>query len=291
MCNGQCAMYTNDCSDKYAQWTANKQVLANQFYQTRHGIVSPTPPSPAYTAPDNGNFMSELERKWHRTLSTKGLYIGVPALSYSSNGIGGNPFSDQVTDIRGWDTQFLVGQVKDPTTGINGGDDCETYYNYCRPLGAIISLPNCSKLLAMCVMDPVFVTDFLPDSATLAGLQAPKLLKREQYLARLEQNATDVAGALPSPPQPGQPSPLIALADEVKAKLENLIAVDLESQKKPPILPNFATYVWQSPPPKGEPVGFWHAVKVEVLLPKRCYVDGAPDYDNFDCCKSGENKG
>jgi hypothetical protein len=223
------------------------------------------------------------------------LYIGVPPLPYDSSGIGGNPFSDQVSDIRGWDTQLLVGQIKDPATGINGGDDCETYYNFCRPLGAVISLPNCSTLLAMCVPDPVFVQDFLPDSSLLAGRQYPKLTKREQYLKDLIGHVTALANALPAD---GIPPPITALANDVQSKLDALIAVNEADKKKPPILPNWATYVWQSPPPKGSPPGtrgYWHAVKVEVLLPKRCYVNGVRDYDNFDCCAgngttTGENK-
>jgi len=128
MCNGQCG-YTNDCSDQYAQWATNKKNLADQFYMARHGTTNPVPPSPGYNA--TGGFMMDLERNWHRTLSTKTLYDnppGVPGLTINSASIGGNAFSKTLTAIRGWDTDKLVGTL---------GDDCEYYYNYCRPIVAV----------------------------------------------------------------------------------------------------------------------------------------------------------
>jgi hypothetical protein len=93
-------------------------------------------------------------------------------------------------------------------------------------------------------------------------------------------------------------SPLLILVNEIKESLNNLITLNEAEKKNPPDLPNWVTYVWQSPPPANAPPGtegYWHAVKVEALLPRRCKVNGKLDYDGFDCCAGdgvtrGENK-
>jgi hypothetical protein len=275
---GTACSYTTDCVWKEPDWDAKKLVLLKIFYQLKHGSDDNTPPA---TKDTWKGFKKELERNWHRTLSTKSLYSPVDT-PQTMNFSG---FSKILDTIRGWDTDALVGDL-------TLTDDCNEFYNFCRPDPARAGDPACADLAAMCVVDPIFVNVFLPDSSLLAGRQAPKLTKRQQYLQFLIGKINDLATALPAD---GWPPPLVKLTDEVKSTLDELIKTNEDEKRKPPDLPNWATYVWQSPPPKGETEGYWHAVKVEALLPRRCFVDGKRDYDNFDCCAGdgktyGENK-
>jgi hypothetical protein len=309
--------YTSDCSGLPQNfWDNAKQAAANAFCQAKQGTnADPVPPPPANPTcavraepPAWDGFLGfrrTLERDWHRTLSTKALYAPVDTpvpLGESSASVGAfslfyftSPLPSDPDTVRGWDTDGLVGNLM---------DECTDFYGQCSPLrltpweasapGADSDSQLCEDAALMCVKDPVFVYRFLPDSSLLAARQVPKLNKRRDYLNMLISQAVALAGALPAD---GPLAPFRQHTAAVQTTLDALIALNETEKAKPPDLPNWAIYVWQSAPPPGETQGYWHAVKVEALLPRRCFVNGdqsnmgVPDFDGFDCCQSGENKG
>jgi hypothetical protein len=271
-------------------WKNTKKALAEDFCNKRHGKssvaeegngeffeCSPYPADPAST----DGFMRMIERDWHRTLTKKSLYAGLGPETLSRGS-----YEKDVTDVRGWKTMDLVGKLDDP---------CRPFYHFCM---TEFKDPGCVDMLPMCEADPIFTEYFLKDSALLAKKQENKLNKRIAYLSQLQGHAFDLAGSLPQ-----LLSGLSTVVQDAEKRLNELIQLNEDEKKRPPDLPNWVTYVWQSPPPANAPPGsegYWHAVKVEALLPRRCAIydnagNSTPDYDGFDCCAGdgktrGENK-